>query len=185
MGVAPKKVYLTEYFDPTQNGGDDGNVYSNSCPNEKLDKRELTALVGGLLGTSIAFLTGVPLLPELLAGLGATFGAATVVPAAKVRQYGHEHLVKPLNEAVREAAMKHKWHLIGGAPSRNDFGGQGIEAVFEGHGVCSPKELSWITSALQSYERQGDNRGSWHANGAGQSVMRSIILGVLEPALKD
>ena len=71
-----------------------------------------------------------------------------IAPSPKAREWGHDHLVVPLNERVANAALAYHWNLIGG-----------IGTAFDGHGVCSTPELSWITSALQSQESEGNTNG--------------------------
>jgi hypothetical protein len=34
LGITPGSAYMNDYWDPTRNGGDNGNVYSEICPNE-------------------------------------------------------------------------------------------------------------------------------------------------------
>ena len=86
-------------------------------------------------------------------------------------QWLYNSFYLPLNTAIRAAAAKHGWTVIG-AP-----------AAFEDHGYCTTDH--WIVQYKESEERQGDANGTLHPNLRGQTEIANAFYPVVRDALKD
>jgi hypothetical protein len=89
-------------------------------------------------------------------------------------RWAHEHVLGPLNEAVRAAADLHGWRLV-----------EGVDEAFAGHGICArPTRERWVVQLAESAARQGlDFSGTLHPNGRGHVATSRLILPVLEEVL--
>ncbi|MBO0882911.1 MAG: hypothetical protein J2P17_21760, partial [Mycobacterium sp.] len=87
-----------------------------------------------------------------------------------LRTWAVSHVEDPLQDAVHTAATTYNWHYV-----------DGIRQAFQGHGVCHTNRL--INSVSDSVVMQHDEKGSWHANRAGQLVIAKIIEPQIEPGL--
>ncbi|MEE9417232.1 MAG: GDSL-type esterase/lipase family protein, partial [Acidimicrobiales bacterium] len=81
-------------------------------------------------------------------------------------QWAHDSVLAPLNAAVRAAAEKHGWTLVGGSPE-----------LFADHGYCSND--SWIVSLAQSLSRQGDQNGTLHSTRKGNDAQAGLVVPIV------
>lgn len=83
-----------------------------------------------------------------------------------------DHMLRPLNLAIRLAAKVHGWRVV-----------QGAESGFKGHGYCTPGVERWIVTLTESRQRQDDNNGTVHPNERGHEEIAKLVLKVLRPDL--
>jgi lysophospholipase L1-like esterase len=75
----------------------------------------------------------------------------------------YTHLLRPLDDQVREAARRNGWRLV-----------SGVESDFHDHGYCARKKR-WIVTLTESLRRQGGLAGTLHPNGPGhEDIARRI-----------
>jgi hypothetical protein len=93
-------------------------------------------------------------------------------PAAAVRRWGHDVVLRPVNDAIGLAAQRNGWRLVGG-----------IADAFRAHGLCAPWGHFWVNGVVTSLNMQGDVSGAWHPNVAGQRAIADKLLDAMRPVL--
>jgi len=86
--------------------------------------------------------------------------------------WAHDHVLVPLNEAIRDAAGEYGWTLV-----------EGVDERFDGHGICGGEDQRWVVTLHESLNRQGDHRGTLHPNAAGHGATAELIRPQLEDVL--
>jgi hypothetical protein len=102
-----------------------------------------------------AILTAVP---------GATFLGITIHDpeiGRKEQRHARIQLIHPLNDRVAQAAQSHGWNLIG----------QVMESMY-GHPICEPDRM--VQRYQESFDDQGDDRGTLHPNPTGHEVISRL-----------
>ena len=72
-------------------------------------------------------------------------------------RWAADHVMGNLNGSVREAALQHGWHFVGGIAER-----------FHGHGYCA--EDPYVVQLGASFMDQSDKNGAFHPNNAGHEI---------------
>jgi lysophospholipase L1-like esterase len=77
-------------------------------------------------------------------------------------------VVAPLNGAVRRAAARHGWQVVGG-----------VQEAYAGHGICAERGQRWIVQIPESLWRGARLSGPLHPNEAGHLATAGLIVPVL------
>jgi lysophospholipase L1-like esterase len=83
-------------------------------------------------------------------------------------QWAQDVVLAPLNAAVRDAAQREGWKLVGG-----------VQAAFLDHGICAPAALRWVRRIDESLLRGAGVSGPLHPNSAGHLATAALIAPVL------
>ena len=83
-------------------------------------------------------------------------------------QWAQDVVLGPLNAAVRDAAQREGWKLVGG-----------VQAAFLDHGICAPAALRWVRRIDESLLRGAGVSGPLHPNSAGHLATAALIAPVL------
>jgi lysophospholipase L1-like esterase len=81
-------------------------------------------------------------------------------------------VLRPLNEQVRAAAVRHGWRLVGG-----------VADAFRTHGTCAGGDARWIRRWDESLLRQLGIHGTMHPNERGHLATAALIAPVLATTL--
>jgi lysophospholipase L1-like esterase len=87
-------------------------------------------------------------------------------------QWAQDVVLGPLNAAVRDAAQREGWKLVGG-----------VQAAFLDHGICAPGSLRWVRRIDESILRGAGISGPLHPNSAGHLATAALIAPVLADVL--
>jgi lysophospholipase L1-like esterase len=83
-------------------------------------------------------------------------------------QWAQDVVLGPLNVAVRDAAQREGWKLVGG-----------VQEAFLDHGICAPAPLRWVRRIDESLLRGAGVSGPLHPNSAGHLATAALIAPVL------
>ena len=86
--------------------------------------------------------------------------------------WAHDHVLIPLNDAIRAAADRNKWTVV-----------DGVDEAFDGHGICAPRADRWVRTLNESIAFQADIRGTLHPSAPGHQATAELIRAKLESAL--
>jgi lysophospholipase L1-like esterase len=87
-------------------------------------------------------------------------------------RWAHDQVLIPLNDAIHAAAQQHGWIVV-----------DGVDEVFDGHGICAPKSERWVRTLKESFAMQHDIRGTLHPNEAGHRATAALIRAKLASVL--
>jgi hypothetical protein len=78
-------------------------------------------------------------------------------------EWAFNTLIEPLNKQVETSAREHRWNYVGN-----------IASQFLTHGYCARDH--WIVQYHESKRDQGDEEGTMHPNGSGQTVYEKRLV---------
>ncbi len=87
-------------------------------------------------------------------------------------EWAYEGLLVPLNTEIDEAAVRNRWHFVGG-----------IASDFERHGYCADKSDRWVRRLFGSIFTQGDVNGTLHPSEPGHAAIAQRVAPELDRAL--
>lgn len=79
-------------------------------------------------------------------------------------RWAHDHVLIPLNNAIKAAAAEYGWTLV-----------DGVDEAFNGHGICAPPGQRWVRTINESFALQQDYLGTLHPNEAGHLATAELI----------